>query len=72
VCRAKKRLTEVWELLNEIGEDTTTDTLLNKVGMTWDVYKDLYNVATSKVSIVMKRSAEDTWINNYNSTLLEI
>ena len=71
---AQTKLSAVSDILNENPHDESIsiDEVLEKAGLTWRTYKEAFDIATNKVSVVMKRDVKDCWTNNYNPALLDI
>ena len=71
---ARNQLSSVRDMLNgDLENDNiSVDELLEKAEMTWATYRNLFDIVTKRVTVVMKRDSKDCWINNYNPALLDI
>ena len=67
-------LTALWQILNshaELPSDITTQRVFKKAGITQEILEKSLCLLTKKTTVILKRSPQACWINQFNSALLQ-
>lgn len=69
---AKDILVAVWDKIqNQDEQILTTEKLFDDLALTQELYEQAHNMLSSKRSIILKRSPNEVWTNQYNRCLLK-
>ena len=71
--QARERLSALWEVLNmqDLPKDISTEDLFIKANMTQPVLEKSLSLLSNKTTIILKRSPQACWVNQYNLALLQ-